>query len=58
MNLYFLNLVKLTRNFFSYRFVKYLTFLLLVIIGFLIGTMFGLGVCAYLIKTNNENWNN
>ena len=30
----------------------------MVIIGFLIGTMFGLGVCAYLIKTNNENWNN
>jgi hypothetical protein len=31
---------------------------MMVIIGFLIGTMFGLGVCAYLIKTNNENWNN
>ena len=40
MNLYFLNLVKFTRNFFSYRFVKYLTFLLLIIIGFLIYTFF------------------
>ena len=36
MNLYFLNPVKFTRNFFSYRFIKYLTFLLLIIIGFLI----------------------
>ena len=36
MNLYFLNLVKFTRNFFSYRFIKYLTFLLLIVIGFLI----------------------
>ena len=36
MNLYFLNLVKLTRKIFSYRFVKCLTFLLLIIIGFLI----------------------
>ena len=36
MNLYFLNLVKFTRNFFSFRFVKYLTILLLIITGFLI----------------------
>jgi hypothetical protein len=30
----------------------------MVVIGFLIGTMFGLVICAYLIKTNNEKWNN
>lgn len=36
MNLYFLNLVKFTIKIFSYRFAKYLTFPLLIIIVFLI----------------------
>ena len=31
---------------------------MMVVIGFLIGTMFGLVMCVYLIKTNNEKWNN
>ena len=30
----------------------------MITIGFLIGTMFGLGMCIYLIKTNNKKWNN
>ena len=28
----------------------------MVVLGFIIGTMFGLGVCMYLIETNNKKW--
>lgn len=31
---------------------------MIITIGFLTGTMFGMGMCVYLIKTNNEKWNN
>jgi hypothetical protein len=28
----------------------------MVVVGFIIGVMFGLGMSMYLIKTNNEEW--
>ena len=30
----------------------------MVVIGFIVGVLFGLGMCMYLIKTNNEEWKN
>jgi hypothetical protein len=28
----------------------------MIVVGFIVGMIFGLGVSAYLIKTNDEEW--
>ena len=28
----------------------------MLVLGFIIGIIFGLSMCVYLIKTNNEEW--